>query len=388
MSCYISTRNCRYYAATEAEYGQVAPVAAADRFSGLWLQVRQRWDEPRRRDKTGTRTHQGIAGRLRKHTAFEMSVYLYARESGEMPPRCGALIQAAMGAAPRVSPSGLVASQIQGTTVAFGSAHGLQPGDGLSIGNDVRIVTACPDAQTVWLSAPLAQAGTATTGGAVTYGLAVRPPSVSLYEYWSPETAVQRILNGAVVDELEIELNGDFHEMTFRGAAAGMIDNKTFESGQGGLASFPPEPAVEPVAEMPVPGHLGRAWVGAAAWPLETVAAARIRIRNHTELRWRDFGLMEPKCAVPGDREVRVDLEIYSTSAESCEEIYASANRREPIPLMVQMGESPGAMCGIYIANLVPAPPEFLDGEERLRWRLRGSVAQGLRDDEVQIVFG
>ncbi len=375
MSCYISTRNSRYYAATETEYGRVAPVTAAGRFSGQWLQVRQRWDEPKRRDKTGTRTHQGVAGRLRKQTAFEMSVYLYARERGEALPRCGALIEAAMGGAPRVSSSGLPVSHIQGTTAVFGAAHGLEPGDGLSIGNDVRIVTACPDAQTAWLSAPLTQAGAATTGGAVSYGLAMLPPSFSLYEYWTPEAAVQRILNGAVVDELEIELNGDFHEITFRGAAAGLIDSKTFEAGQGGLAAFPPEPGVEPIAEMPVP------------WPLETVASARIRIRNNMELRWRDFGLTEPKCAVPGDREVTVDLEIYSTSAESCEEIYACAVRREPMPFMVQMGEIPGAMCGIHIANLVPALPEFLEGEERLRWRLRGSVAQGSRDDEVQIVF-
>ena len=388
MSCYISTRNSRYYGAKEAEFGRVAPVSATDRFSGQWLRTWQQWDEPRRRDKTGTRTRQGTFGRLRKRTSFELKTYVYAREAGEARPRFGALIEGAMGGAARVSSGGAPVTDVQGSTVAFGADHGLQPGDAISVGGQLRVVTACPDDRTVWVSAPVSGAGAGTTSGAVSYGPAVQLPSASLYEYWTPGTAVQRILNGCVVDEMQVELNGDFHEFTFRGLAAGLIDNRTFEAGQGGLASFPLEPAIEPLMEMPVPGHLGQAWVGAGSWPLETLAQARIRVRNHADLRWRDFGLMEPKCAVPGDREVAVDLEVYGTDAQACEAIYASANRREPLPLMVQMGEIPGAMCGIYIPNFVPAPPEFLDGEERLRWRFRGSPAQGLREDEIYVVFG
>ncbi len=388
MSCYIATRNCRYYAAKEAEFGKVAPVAASNRFSAIWLRVFQEWDEPRRRDKTGSRTYAGVAGRLRKQTRFELSTYLFAREAGEAAPRCGALLESALGSAPRSTAGGMAVMQVQGSTVTFVTDHGLQPGDGLSIGDELRVVTACPDNRTAWASAPFRTTGAAVTGGAVSYGLAARLPSVSLHEYWTPEEAVQRILHGGVVDEMEAELNGDFHELRFRGAAAGLIDSRTFESGQGGLASFPVEPNLATAMEIPVPGHLGQAWVGAAPWALETVARARVRVKNNVELRWRDFGLMEPKCAVPGDREVTIDLEIYGTNAEACEALYASASRREPMPLMVQMGEVAGAMCGIYVPNFLPAPPEFLDGEERLRWRLRGCVAQGTHDDEMYVVFG
>lgn len=388
MSCYISTRNSRYYAAREETFGQVAPVTAADRFTGLWLNVSQKWDEPRRRDKTGTRTYQGIAGRLRKRTSFELSTYLYAREDGSARPRFGALIEGAMGAEPRVHNGGLAVAQVQGTAVTFGSAHGLQPGDAITLGGELRVVTACPDGQTVWVSAPFSGQAGQVTGGAVSYGLSLRLPSVSVYEYWTPEAAVQRILNGCVVDEMGVELNGDFHEFTFRGMAAGVIDDKTFEEQAGGLASFPAEPASGPLMEMPVPGHLGEAWLGAGPSALDTVVQARIRVRNHAELRWRDFGLTEPKCVAPGDREVTIDLEIYGNTSAVCEALYASASRREPMPIMVQMGEVPGGMCGIYIPGFVPAPPEFLDGEERLRWRLRGSVAQGTREDELYVVFG
>lgn len=388
MNCYISTRQSRYYAALETAFGQVAPATPANRFSGLRLDVRQQWDAPQRRDKTGTRTYQGIAGRLRKRTWFELNTYLYARESGDAKPRCGALIEGAMGAAPRIHGGGLPVAQVLGTTVTFGAAHGLQPGDAVVIGRELRVVTACPDGQTAWLSAPLSGTGGGVTGGGVSYAPALTLPSVSLYEYWTPDTAVQRILNGCVVDEMSVELNGDFHELTFRGQAAGVIDSRTFEAQQGGLASFPAEPTVAPLMEMPVPGHLGQAWLGAGPSPLETVAEARIRVRNHAELRWRDFGLTEPKCAAPGDREVTIDLEIYGNNSAACEALYASASRREPMPLMVQMGETPGAMCGIYVPNFVPSPVEFVDGEERLRWRLRGSVAQGTREDELFVVFG
>ncbi|GIU80538.1 MAG: hypothetical protein KatS3mg005_3776 [Bryobacteraceae bacterium] len=388
MSCYISTRNSRYYAAVETAFGQAAPVTAANRFSGLQFRVQQRREEIRRRDKTGTRTHLGIAGQPRKRTFFELSTYLYARDSGSIRPRCGALVEGALGAAPRVHNGGLPVAEIQGAAVVFSAAHGLQPGDAISLGGNLRIVTACPDATTAWISAPVRGPSPAATEGAASYGLSLKLPSISLYEYWTPAEAVQRLLNGCVVDEMSVELNGDFHELTFRGAAAGVIDNRTFEPQQGGLAIFPAEPAVQPLAEMPVPGHLGQAWAGTGPWPLETVAEARIRVRNNAELRWRDFGLTEPKCAVPGDREVTVDLDIYGNSSEVCEAIYASAIRREPIPLMVQMGAVPGGMCAIYIPNFIPAPPEFLDGEERLRWRLRGSMAQGTGEDELFIAFG
>jgi len=191
-----------------------------------------------------------------------------------------------------------------------------------------------------------------------------------------------------VVDEVEIVLNGDFHEVTFRGEAAGVSDSKSFEAGEGGLENFPPEPELEELMELPVPGHVGQVWIGATPQAVSTVASARIRIMNHAEMRWRDFGLMEAKCVVPGEREVSIDLEVYSNDADIFGEIYASASRHEPMPLTVQMGETPGAMCGIHVANFIPAVPEFLDGEERLRWRLRGCPARGYREDEIHVAFG
>lgn len=388
MACYISTRNNRYYAALETEFGRVAPVTAAHRFSGVSLNVVQQREEPRRRDKTGTRTYQGMTGRLRRHTTFELTTYVYAREAPTAPPRCGALVECALGGSARVTPDGLPVANVQGTAVSFAAAHGLQPGDALTLGGELRFVAACPDPLTAWLSAPLTGSAPPEAGGAVSYRPGDRLPSASLYDYWTPASAIQRILRGCVIDEMELELNGDFHELRFRGVAAALVDSASFEAGEGGLSSFPAEPELESLMELPVPGHLGQVWIGVEAAPLGTVASARVRIRNHVEMRWRDFGLLAPRCVVPGEREVRIDLEIYSSDSEIFEAIHASADRREPMALMVQMGEAPGAMCGFHVPNFVPAPPEFLDGEERLRWRLRGSQAQGFRDDEIYLAFG
>jgi len=226
------------------------------------------------------------------------------------------------------------------------------------------------------------------TGGAITYGLDASVPGVSLYDCWSPAAAVQRVLRGAVVDETQIRVAGDFHELAFSGEAADVLDSASFESGQGGVTQFPDEPALEELIEDPVPGHLGQAWIGGSPSRVYTLSQARVSIRNHIELRGNDFGTLLPRCVVPGEREVGVDLELYSREGGMFDELYQAARSRSPVPLMLQLGEQEGQMCGVYIPNLVPVVPEFVDEESRLRWRLRGSIAVGTMEDEIYVAFG
>jgi hypothetical protein len=390
MACYISSRNNRYYAAVESNYGVAAPVTAAQRFSGIWLDAQQEHERPRRRDKTGTRTDQGIAGTLRRRTRWSLKTYLYSRESGEQAPRYGTLIEGALGGAAQGTAGGKSLASISGLSLGFTQAHGLRPGEAVAVGNDLRLVSAAPDEQTVLLCAPLSagvQSGD-VTGGAVSYAPAVQLSGVTLYDYWSPATAVQRLLRGAAVDLMEVRVNADFHEFTFQGEAADLVDDKSFESGMGGLTAFPQEPALETMYDGPVPGHLGQAWMGTGPDQLHTLADARIRVRNNVDFRSKDFGSLAPRCIVAGDREVMVDLELYSQDRAVFDGIYQAARQRSAVPLLIQMGESAGAMCAVYIPALIPAVPELLDGEERLRWRLRGSVALGTAEDEIHVAFG
>lgn len=390
MASYISTRQNRFYAALEGSYGTVATVTAADRFTGMALKVQHERERPKRRDKTGSRTNRGIAGTLRARTKYEMRTYLYGREAGNVAPRFGALLEGGMGGAPRVQNSGLAVALIDGARVVFVAAHGLQPGDAVALAGEIRFVMAMPDAQSVLVNAPWTQQQGAgeMTGGAVTYGLATSLAGVSLYDCWSPTAAVQRVLRGAVVDETQIRVSGDFHEMVFSGEAADVLDSASFESGVGGLTQFPVEPALEDLIEDPVPGHLGQAWIGGAPSRVFTLSQARVTVRNQVELRGNDFGTVLPRCVVPGEREVLVDLELYSQDGGLCDELYQAARSRSPITVMLQLGEQAGQLCGVYVPNLIPVVPEFVDEESRLRWRLQGSMAVGTMEDEIYVAFG
>ncbi|HEY3439863.1 MAG TPA: hypothetical protein VGK29_03895 [Paludibaculum sp.] len=390
MACYISTKKNRFYAALESIYGTVAAVTAADRFTGKSLKIQNEQERPKRRDKTGTRTYRGIAGALRARTKYELKTYLYGREVGSAAPRFGALLEAGLGGAPRVQNSGLAVTSIAGLQVTFAQGHGLQAGDAVALAGEIRFVMAMPDAYSVLVNAPWTQGQTAgeLTGGAVTYGLAASVPGVSLYDCWSPAAAVQRVLRGAVVDETQIRVSGDFHELTFSGEAADVLDSASFEAGVGGLTEFPQEPALEDLMEEPVPGHLGQAWIGGSPSRVYTLSQARVTVRNHIELRGNDFGTLLPRCIVPGDREVLLDLELYSQDGGVFDELYQAARSRTPVPVMLQLGEQESQLCGVYIPNLIPAVPEFVDEETRLRWRLQGSIAVGTVEDEVYVAFG
>ncbi|NWF84910.1 MAG: hypothetical protein HXY18_13900 [Bryobacteraceae bacterium] len=388
MACYISSGKNRHYAAVESIFGQAAAVTAAERFTSLGLRVEVKQEKPRRRDKTGTRTYQGISGELRKRIEFELGTYLYQREEGSPAARYGALVEAAMGSAPAASGGGLTVSSANGTQVGFSGAHGLVAGQALAAGGEVRFVESVTSPTSVVVSAPFEElAAGMATGAAVTYPLAHDLKSVTLYDYWSPETAVQRILAGGAVDEMAIEVNGDFHEIRFRGEASELIDNRTFQAQQAGLAAFPAEPALAGYVETPVPGHLGQAWLGTGPDRIHTVKSARITIKNNIDFRRRDFGSAKAQCLVPGEREVSVELELYSQDKTVFNELYEAAQWRNGLPLMIQMGAAAGQMCGVWVPNFVPEVPEFVDDEPRLRWRVASSQAQGTAEDEVHVAF-
>jgi hypothetical protein len=97
MPCYISSNNNRFYAAVETAYGTVPAITASNRFPGVKLAMRQDVDKPQRKDKTGTRTFQGLPPNLRKQTTFELSSYMTGWADGTEQPWYGSLFQAALG---------------------------------------------------------------------------------------------------------------------------------------------------------------------------------------------------------------------------------------------------------------------------------------------------
>lgn len=388
MSYILSNQN-RFYTALESAYGAVPSVSAANRIPAVKLGIKQQLETPVRRDKTGSRTFAGMppGGRLR--TDFELQTYLTSWVATNGAPAYGPLFQSALGGAPWQFAGGTVASAAGGANITFTTPHGLVAGQAISSGSEIRFVAAISSPTTVILNAPFTTvpAGGAAIQSAVTYSPSSNLPSVSVFDYWSPATAVQRLLRGAVVDEMDIRVNGDYHAFAFKGLAQDVLDSSSFSAGVASLQSFPAEPASSSFDYSVVPGNLGQAWLGTSATEFFTLTNASVALKNNLESRSREFGSSIPLAMAPGRREVAVSLELYSQDDAATTGLYQAARQQSPISVMFQLGNNSGQMFAVYLQSVVPVVPEFDDRQNRLQWQFRPSRAQGTVDNEIQVAF-
>ena len=389
MPCYISSNENRFYAGLESQYGTVASISTANRFPAVSLTAKQTPDRAQRRDKTGSRTYMGAVGTPRKKTDFELKTYMTGWEGGSTPPAYGPFFQGAMGATPLRSAGGAIDSVQNGTHLHFSAVHGLAVGQAVRFGGEIRFVLAIADPQSIVVNAPFTVPPTsgATMGSTITYGLATDNPSVSIFDYWGPDTAVQRVISGGAVNKLKISVNSDFHEFTFSGGAQDLIDNASFSAGQGALTAFPPEPLLGDFSYGIIPGHLGQVWMGTSANQFFTLTKAEIDLDNGMDLRAREFGASGPRCIVAGQRSISMSFSLYEQDDAATKELYQAARQRSPISVMFQLGQQAGQLAGVYMKSVVPELPEFDDSEVRLQWKFTGSRAQGTVDDELYVAF-
>src|SRR5450755_4225114 len=232
MSSYISSNANRFYTVLESAYGKVESITASQRIPAVRLGIQQQVETGTRRDKTGSRTFAGVPAGVRRRTTFDLQTYLTSWDKTTAGPGYGPLFEAAMGGSPVKFGGGKVASSTTAGRLGFGAPHGLAAGQAVCCGGEIRFVAAIVDAQTVQLNAPfltLPASGAAITA-TVTYGPATELKSVSIFDYWSPATAVQRLLCGAGVDQMDILVNGDYHEFHFSGIAKDLLDSASFEA--------------------------------------------------------------------------------------------------------------------------------------------------------------
>jgi hypothetical protein len=252
-------------------------------------------------------------------------------------------------------------------------------------------VAAIVDASTVQLNAPFTVLpGTgAAIGAAVTYVPATELPSASVFDYWDPATTVQRLLCGAAVDQMEIQVNGDFHEFHFSGLAQDVLDSSSFSSANvGELQSFPAEPALAAFDYSIVPGNMGQAWLGTTSAQFLTITSASIVLKNQLDTRSREFGSNLPRAISPGQRSVTAAFELFSQDDDATKGLYQAARQQSPITVMFQLGVAQGQVMGVYLQSVIPEVPEFDDGQNRLQWKFRQSRAQGTVNDEIAVAFG
>jgi hypothetical protein len=385
---YISSNANRFYTATESSYGQAASITSANRFPAVRLQAHQSLQMKRRLDKTGTRTFLGASSGSRRQTIFEAQTYLTSW-SGSGAPSYGPLFQAAMGGAPNMSAGLVVYSTAGSLQLQTTTPHGLSIGSGVSYGGEIRFVVAVLDNQTFVINAPFKKAPQQGSGLAtcVTYSLATALPSVSIYDYWDPITAVSRIIVGGAVDTLTVSINGDYHEFTFAGPAADLLDSCSFSAGSAGLTRYPTEPVLETFDYSLVPGHLGEVWLGGPASQFFTLTDASAQVKNNIEARSQEYGSSYPQAISAGPREVLSKFVLLAQDDAQTVALYAAAKQRISIPAMLQLGQQQGQVMGIFMPKVVPEIPLYEDSEPRLQWEFHNNLAQGVADDEITIAF-
>lgn len=388
MGSYISSNANRFYAAIEAIYAQAAAVSAANRYPAVQLQASQVLERGKRLDKTGTRTFLGTPATSRRSTAFAAKTYLTSW-NGTTEPGYGPLFHCAMGGTPQLS-SGLVVggaptpTQIQTTT-----AHGLAAGAAVSYMNEIRFVTSAPDSVTINFNAPFSNVPLANSllSPTITYGLTTALPSMTLYDYWDPITAVSRIVTGAAVNLFNVTVNGDFHEFSFSGPAADLLDSSSFAPGSAGLASYPAEPALSSFDYSIVPGHLGEVWIGSVPDQFFTLTEATIEVNNNLAVRNMEYGSSYPRAIAPGEREVASTFTLFAQDDSQTEALYVAAKDRALVSAMLQLGQQNGQIMGIFMPSVTPEIPAYVDSQTRLQWQFKNNLAQGTADNEISIAF-
>lgn len=387
---YISSNANRWYCKREETYGQIPTVTADNRIPAVGLTVQQQREKSQRRDKTGSRTWTGAPAGLRRYTSFGLTSYMRDwADSSVLPPQ-GPLFEAALGGNGELWTGATIGVGNAESSLKFTAAHNLVPGQAVSSGGEIRFVTVVVDPMTALINAPFTVAPPigVPLSPTATYTPGSELPSVSLFDYWDPTSAVQRVIHGVAVDRLQVKMNGDFHEFDFKGIGQDLIDSTSYEAGQGGLAAFPAEPALGAHIYSPVPGNLGQVWLGVLPQRMFTVSSASIELRNNIEPRHYEYGSILPRAITPGNREVIVSLELFGQDDDATTALYQAARQQSPVSMMFQLGQTAGQLMGLHMKSLVPDVPEFDDTEKRLRWKFRETRAQGTADDEIIVAFG
>jgi hypothetical protein len=391
MSCYISTNANRFYTAIESAYGLVPAIAAANRIVAVKLAPKQTLEKAQRQDKTGTRTFPGFPANLRTVTSYDLTTYMTSWSGPSFGlPSYSPLFQASLGAAPLIFNGGTATGNSTVTSLGFASPHGLVPEQAVTHGGELRFVVAVVDTLTVELNAPLSVTPAAgdPIGPTVTFLPATDIPSVSIFDYWTPTAALQRILVGAAVNKMEIDVNGDFNQFLFSGPAQDVIDSASFTNGEGGLTSYPAEPTAAPFNYSIIPGNLGQVWLGTGPSRFYTVTGASVSLDNGVDMRAMEFGSSLPRCFSAGTRTVLANFELYEQTDGQTPALYQAARQQSAIEVMFQLGQQSGQLFGVRMPAVVPQVPDFDETDGRLQWKFSNDRAQGTVDNEISVAFG
>ena len=284
MSSYISSNANRFYAGLENNYGETPGITAQNRFAAVKLTARNQLEKADRRDKTGSRTFAGIPAGLRRVTSFDITTYMTSWSGQAGGPSYGPLFQAGMGAAPLLYAGGTAGSGSSGTSLVFQAAAWAGGGPGCLL---QRRDAVCERGRERHRSATECAFSSALPAGeavapSISYFPATELPSLSIFDYWDPATALQRIICGAAVDRMSIKLNGDFHQFEFEGIGAGFDRQREFHSGHGAIAELSGGAGDGGVRLLDRAGQYGRGLAGVSPAKFYTVTSGDIPVRQRS----------------------------------------------------------------------------------------------------------
>ena len=148
-------------------------------------------------------------------------------------PGYGPLFRAAMGAAPLLHSGAPIAAGSTESAVAVSAAvMAWSAGQAVSVGGELRFTTAVVDASAVELNAPSERGSVCRRGDRTDNHLLAWQslPSASIFDYWSPEAHVQRIVCGAHCRQDEDTGQLGLSRVSVCWSGAGLIDSVSFES--------------------------------------------------------------------------------------------------------------------------------------------------------------
>lgn len=377
---YIPSKSNRFYAGIESVAGTPQPISADSRFVADRLSAIQHTEISKRRDKTGFRTQSSfVPGSVRK-TTWELHSHLTAWTASALP-NISPLFEGALGGPVKLV-NGLSVQSADGSgRTRTTQEHGLDIGDAIASGNEIRFVSAVQDSLTFDLNIPfsnLPPAG-AELQRTANFRVGLKLPSVSLYDYWDPAN-FSRIIVGAFVDQLEIEVANGSHNFFFRGLAADLLT-------VGSMSSYPQEPAVTGLSGAAVPSQLGALWMGVCGMEAQSVIEASIKIANNLEARPLQFGLPLLTGVAPGIRDGELSFTTYANDAAIAENLYTSGRDQISTSVMLQLGSQAGQRLALYMPSFVPDIPTYDDSGTRLAWHIRGQIPKGITCDELYLAF-
>lgn len=384
---YISSLSNRVFIKSENDFPEVNNMADAEVAPVTSFALSSNRKQLYRRDKTGFRSESPVMGPQRELIEFNLECYGTGWSGGNVKPAIAPILESGMCRSAQLTPAHLVQSS-SGASVTLQSDTALSIGQGLAFGSEIRFIESISGPRDFTLNAPFTiqlSAGSQLDGCAsLAAGDVVN--TMAILDSWAPAQAVQRFVTGAVSDQLKISVNNDFLEIAAKGYARNLYDSV---SGIGGAEfTFPTEPAnASPLANSPIAGHLGQAFIGVPSARLCTLTQAEIRINNNIEPRTDEFGCFATKAFVLGRRKVSLDLTVFERNDELSQALYTKAVNNEPVPVMLQMGSQPGSIFAVYLPSVLFPVPAFSDSQSRLLWQFKNAVAMGLQNDEIFIAM-